>query len=69
MEEEERDPDINGGGYRGGGGQGRDPTIISMFRHPLGDPSNPDLSSHAWSAARPPRPRAYLPSRSAVSCF
>lgn len=30
-----------------------DPTIVSMFRHPLGDPSNPDLNSRAYNSQHP----------------
>lgn len=38
-------------GYQRGCYRGleRSSTVISMFRHPLGDPSNPDLDSRASS--------------------
>lgn len=45
----ERDQDIG----KAATGAWNDPMIISMFRHPLGDPSNPDLSSRACSAKAP----------------
>ena len=39
----ERDQDIS----EAATGVRNDPAIISMFRHPLGNPSNPDLSPRA----------------------